>query len=134
MVRVVADSNIYISALNFGGRPDEVLALARRSVISLFISQHILQEIDGVLRSKFGWPARHARAALTLIRAYAAKVDPQERISVISRDDADNRVIECALTAQAEVIVSGDSRLLDLRSFRGVRILTPTQFLAEIKV
>lgn len=55
MIRVTADSNIYISALHFGGAPDKFLDLARTGVIHLSISDDILAEVTRVLRDKFGW-------------------------------------------------------------------------------
>ncbi len=55
MIRVTADSNIYISALHFGGPPDKFLDLARTGVIHLTIFDDILAEVTRVLRDKFGW-------------------------------------------------------------------------------
>ena len=66
MLRVVADANIYVSALNFGGVPDQFLALARRGRVHLFISKPILDEIEGVLKRKFKWPPTRVRKALTV--------------------------------------------------------------------
>ena len=59
-------------------------------------------------------------------------VDPQERVHIILADDSDNRILECAVAAGAEFIVTGDAHLLDLHSFREVRILSPRQFIDTI--
>jgi uncharacterized protein len=128
VLRVVADTNIYISALNFGGVPDQVLALARRGVIAMFFSKPILQEIEGVLNGKFQWPPNRTRDALVAIAEIAKEVRPTERVTVIEKDDPDNRVLECALAAEAKIIVSGDSHLRELGSFRRIRILSPRMF------
>lgn len=56
MIGVTADTNIYISALVFAGRPLRLLEAARRSLVRLDISAPILDEIKDVLREKFGWP------------------------------------------------------------------------------
>ncbi len=133
MLRIVADTNVYVSALNFGGVPDEVLTLSRRGAVVLFISKPIIDEIEGVLKEKFQWPASRIREALALIGEYARKVDPQERVFEIKKDEPDNRVLECALAAEATVIVSGDSHLRDLGAFRRIRILSPRAFLDAIK-
>lgn len=129
MLRVVADTNVYISALNFGGVPDQVLTLARRGRVELFISAPILQEIEGVLKRKFGWPSKRAREALAVIREFAKGVEPTERVRAVEKDEPDNRVLECALAAKATIVVSGDSHLRDLGSFHGLRILSPRAFL-----
>ncbi len=132
MLRVVADTNIYISALNFGGVPDQFLALARRGRVDLFISKPILDEIEGVLRRKFKWPPTRVREALTVIGGFARAVEARERIAVVKRDEPDNRVLECALAAKAAVVVSGDSHPRDLGCFQGVRILSPRALLDMI--
>lgn len=132
MLRTVADTNVYISALNFGGVPDQLLALARRGGIELFISKPILEEIEGVLRRKFGWPADRAGEAVAVIGEFTKGVEPMEQVAVVEKDEPDNRVLECALAAKATVIVSGDSHLRDLRSFRGMRILSPRAFMETV--
>jgi putative PIN family toxin of toxin-antitoxin system len=133
VLRVVADTNVYISALNFGGVPDQVLALARRGVIAMFVSKPILQEIEGVLNGKFQWPPNRTRDALVAIAEFAKEVRPVERVAVIEKDEPDNRVLECALAAQASIIVSGDSHLRDLGSYRRIRIFSPRGFLDSIE-
>jgi len=133
VLRVVADTNVYISALNFGGVPDQVLALARRSVIAMFVSKPILQEIEGVLNGKFQWLPNRTRDALVTIAEFAKEVRPVERVAVIEKDEPDNRVLECALAAKATIIVSGDSHLRDLGSFQRIRILSPRSFVDLIE-
>ncbi len=132
MLRVVADTNVYMSALNFGGVPDQVLAPARRGTIELFVSKPILQEIEGVLKRKFGWPPGRTREALATLGEFTKGVEPTERVAVVEKDEPDNRVLECALAAKATVIVSGDSHLRELGSFRGARILGPRVLLQAI--
>ncbi len=129
MVRVVADTNIYISALNFAGTADEVLALGRAGVIALFISPPILAEIEGVLHRKFRWTAPRVREAARAIRSLAALVHPAESVNVVLQDEPDNRILECALAARADVIVTGDQHLLKLRRFRDILITSPRDFL-----
>jgi putative PIN family toxin of toxin-antitoxin system len=133
VLRVVADTNIYISALNFGGAPAQILALARRRQIEMFVSTPILDEIEGVLKRKFQWPSARAREALTAIRDFAKEVKPTERVTAVEKDEPDNRVLECALAARATIIVSGDSHLRELGSFQRIRIVSPRAFLDAIE-
>lgn len=128
-MRIVADTNVYISALNFGGTAEEVLALARAQVIELCVSPSILSEVEGVLRRKFEWSRARARAAAAAIQEFARLVHPTETVHVITEDEPDNRILECALRAEARVIVSGDNHLRRLETFRGIPIMTPQQFL-----
>jgi uncharacterized protein len=127
------ETNVYVSALNFGGIPDEVLEFARRGQIELFVSTPIVEEIAGVLIRKFHWPANRTHEAIAVIRQFAQGIEPKEKLSVIRADEPDNRVLECALAANATIIASGDSRLRDLGSFEGIRILSPRTFLDAVK-
>lgn len=129
MIRVVADSNVYISALNFGGVADEVLALGRRRLIALFVSPSILNEVEGVLLRKFKWSPKRARHARALIHASAETVVPRERLAVVTDDEADDRILECAVAAEAHLLVTGDNHLLKLGRFREITILSPREFL-----
>ncbi len=129
MLRIVADTNVYISALNFAGTADEVLALGRARIIEIFISRAILEEIEGVLLRKFRWTAPRTREAIRAIRNFAVIVDPVEVIDILTEDEPDNRILECASAAGAALIVTGDQHLLRLGSFRDIRITSLRQFL-----
>jgi putative PIN family toxin of toxin-antitoxin system len=127
--RVVADTNIYVSALNFAGTADEVLALGRAGLIEVYISPPILDEVTGVLARKFGWSAARIREATQVIGNFTVLVHPAERVNLVREDEADNRILECALAARADTIVTGDRHLLQLRRFLGTLISSPRQFL-----
>ena len=107
MIRVVADSNVYVSALNFGGVADEVLALGRRQAVMLFVSPSILDEVERVLVRKFEWSPKRARQARTLLRAFARTIVPKEKLAVVSTDETDNRILEAAVAAEAQLLVVG---------------------------
>ena len=128
--RVVIDTNVFVSALNFGGKPDEVLALALEGEIQLIVSPFILAETAGVLLEKFGWSHQRVQEALEAIQAIATIVHPTEWISLIKALDTDNRILECAVEGKADVIVTGDTKHLQpLKTFRGIPILSPAEFL-----
>lgn len=133
-MQVVADTNVYISALNFGGTAEEVLALGRSQAIQLFISPSILKETEGVLTRKFNWSAKRAGQAIAAIQEFTQVVHPKETIHVISADEPDNRILECALEAKAEVIITGDDHLQQLETFRDIPIMSPTEFLETYRV
>jgi uncharacterized protein len=106
-----------------------VLALGRAGRVEICISPAILDEIVGVLTRKFHWSAARVREARAAIRDFTTVVHPRESVSVVAGDEADNRILECALAAGAALIVTGDHHLLELRRFRGVRIITPRNLL-----
>ncbi|MBI5788735.1 MAG: putative toxin-antitoxin system toxin component, PIN family [Candidatus Schekmanbacteria bacterium] len=129
MIKVVADTNIYISALNFAGIPDEILSLARKGEIELFISPPILQEIEEVLLGKFEWAAARFKKAVVDIEKFTHLVQPMENLLIIKEDEDDNRILECAQAAQAQFIVSGDNHLRKLKTFQEIKIVSPIEFL-----
>ena len=129
MPNVVADTNVYISAFNFGGPPLEILIFAIRREIALFVSPSILKEIEGVLLRRFGWPGEQAREVLRTIREFTRSVDPKEKIDALKEDESDNRILECAVEAKAHVIITGDKHVQAIGAFRGIAIMSPRQFL-----
>lgn len=131
MFKVVFDTNVYISAILTPGKPRRVLNLARGEKIGLFISAYILEEISRTLKEKFGWFNQDIRKSLVQIEEVATLVFPTERIDIIKIHTEDNFILECALAARADHLISGDKKhILPLRKFRGVKILTPAEFLS----
>lgn len=131
MVRVTADTNIFISALIFPrGKPFQFLEMAREGKINLTVSEAILDEIGGVLAEKFNWPPNEIADARRRITAMARRVTPAVELDVIKEDSADNRILECAVGAGSDYIVSGDKDLLRLGSYDSIKILNVSDFLA----
>jgi putative PIN family toxin of toxin-antitoxin system len=128
MLRVVIDTNIVISALNFGGNPKAVLELARRNRIQNTTSPFIINEVEKVLTQKFGWQIEVTREVLNDFRGFSHVVNPPETIAVISYSP-DNRILECAVAGQTDYIISGDHHLTGLTTYNNIRIVTPTEFL-----
>jgi putative PIN family toxin of toxin-antitoxin system len=130
-MRIVLDTNVLISALAFpGSQPDQILYRIRRGETELFISPFILSELDRVLREKFRFTKKEADVRVNAIRAIAHVITPTERITVVTANDDDNRILECVAAAQAEFLVTGDKEdLAPLGSYRGTKIVTPAQFL-----
>lgn len=122
-MRVVFDTNVFISAfLAPGGRGERALLLAIHHRIKLCTSLAILAETAGKLRSKFGQGDRDIKLTLKLISRHAEVVKPTHRLEVLD-DEPDNRILECAVAAGADLIVTGDRHLLRMRSFRGIPIV-----------
>ena len=137
MTRTVPDTNIVVSGLLWRGNPRRILDAARDGIIELCTSPVLLEELEDVLsREKF---ARRLVAANVTVRdlvsgfsALATVIEAEPIEPVILVDPDDDAVLACALSADAEIIVSGDSDLLDLKEHKGIRILTATEFLAEL--
>lgn len=106
--KVVLDTNVIISGLNFRGGRREILDLIRGEQIEVYISPFILEEVRGVLKEKFSWDEERIETAIEKLKA--ALVEPEENISVIKKDEDDNRILECGVEGKVQYIVSGDKR------------------------
>jgi uncharacterized protein len=131
-MRAVFDTNIYISALAIpGGAAERAMRLAINGTFELALSRAILDEILEVLSRKFARDAEElARTAIFLssLAIYAAST---ERIRVLA-DEPDNRILECALAAAADVIVTGDEEILALGTWQGIEIVSLRRFLERL--
>jgi uncharacterized protein len=78
---------------------------------------------------KFAWSRARAEEAIRAILAFTTLVDPDESVSVVGEDEADNRILECAVAAGAGAIVTGDRHLLRLRRYREISIMGPRDFI-----
>ena len=133
MVRIVADSNVLISAYHFRGTPARVIDMAVNGEIELTISDAILEEVRRNLRDKFDWPEKQLAELESIIAGYANKVSPSKCLDVVKADPTDNRILECAQAGEADYIVTGDNHLLRLRQFGNIRILKPGDFLRMLE-
>ena len=129
MRSVILDSNVLISALNYDGPCLRILNMARDGLIRLDLSNAILEELGGVLREKFHWPEDDIELAQREIASFSKQVSPQETLLAVPGDDDDNRLVECAAVAHSDYLVTGDKHLLRLVSYRGTRIINPSEFL-----
>jgi putative PIN family toxin of toxin-antitoxin system len=131
-MRVGFDTNIFVSAFIVPGSRGEYAFLhAHRRKVDLYTSIPILTETARILRTKFDQPEKEVTAALKMMGLAATIVRPSRNIAVL--DDApDNRILECAVTAQADLIVTGDHHLLKLKEFERIPIVSLVDFLRMI--
>jgi putative PIN family toxin of toxin-antitoxin system len=133
-VRIVCDTNVLISGILFGGQARQILLLASRGKITNFISDDILNEAKNVLlRPKFKLSLQQVVAIIALFRDTFELVYPLQLHKVVKSDPDDDRILDAAVEAQVEIIVSGDKHLRSLELWRGIRILTPAEFVKEIE-
>jgi len=129
--RVVFDTNVYISIFAFPEKPlGSLLDLGIVGAIDLFVCPSILEEFRRVVESKFRFNEEQIDFFEDRIFEAAKLVHPSERVAVIKRHEEDNRILECAVAAGADYLVSGDRRhLVPLKRFRGTTIVQPAEFL-----
>ena len=130
-MNVVLDTNVYISALIFpGGVCDQIFRYAHTKRFDTFVSPDILTELKNVLTRKFKISEDEAVEIVDRVVAVAKLTYPRFRVAEIDTPDADNRILECAMEAHVNFIVTGDKKhILPLKRFKDTRIISPSQFL-----
>jgi uncharacterized protein len=132
-MRVVLDSNIYVSALALpGGSADLALTAALDGRYVVLLSEPLLGEVLGVLGRKFDHNKDELARVALFLDDLADRISPKSRVGVLE-DEPDNRILELAVDGRADVIVTGDRAMLRLGSFRGIPALSLRQFLTVIK-
>jgi putative PIN family toxin of toxin-antitoxin system len=114
------------------GKPYQILRMALDGAINLTVSQQILDEMADVLARKFDATPEEIAEATLIARAAARVVAPAVQLDVITEDPADNRILECAMAAGSDYIVTGDKDLLRLGTYDSIKILKVSDFLKAV--
>jgi len=130
-LRVLFDTNVLVAAFATEGLCARLLFRANRREFDLFMSPAISREFKKAMEIKIGLSPEEVREALLLLEEATKTEDPAKRnirVSSVLRDESDHAVLEAALACRAEFIVTGDRELLDLKDFRGIKIVAPRDF------
>lgn len=132
LLRVVIDTNVFFSALALpkDSPPTCIIELARAGKIEAFASPFILDELERNLARKAGWDEERLAALRKKLRSFITMIEPHSHVDVIKRAAADNRILECAIDAKADAIITGNMKdIRPLGNFQGIGIFTPREFL-----
>ncbi|MCH7639027.1 MAG: putative toxin-antitoxin system toxin component, PIN family [Bacteroidetes bacterium] len=136
MLRFVFDTNVLVSAaLTPGGKPGRCLAVAMGMGKILLSDPTVLELSDVLLRDKFDrYATRESREAffVSFVEEKASVIETSERIRAC-RDPNDDKFLEVGVSGKADYLIMGDQDLLVLHPFRGIPILKPAAFMAEVQ-
>lgn len=125
-MRIVFDTNIYISAaINSKFAEDLIKLAAKTDFITLLASEEILDELREKLISKFERSDTIVDIFIDRIRKITELVEITEKVNIVKRDPDDNKILECAIAGNADLIVTLDQDLIKLKNFRGIGIIHP---------
>ena len=125
-MRIVLDTNILIAASLKGGLAGDILDMAVTTfLLTLLSSEEIIREFQDKLLNKFNWNEDKINSFIKELRQIVEIVETTEKVSVISRDLEDNKILECAISGQAELIVTSDQDLIKLKKYKGIGIIHP---------
>lgn len=132
MLKVVVDTNIVVSALlKPYSNPALILSLIIQKKLKLYLSADIFNEYQEVLGyGKFKKINQsNVKKLLTHLKKNSTIITPAVFINTIKNHPADNKFLECAFAAKADFIITGNIKHFSFKSFRDIKIATPTEFL-----
>lgn len=138
-LRVVLDSVVFVSAFVTEDGLASKLLMELAEKANLYISEEILQEIRHVLlekahiRKRFSYSNTNVEKFIEVLRAKCKVIESLPDFRVIERDPKDDKILACAVYAQADYIVSRDLDLLDLGSYQEIQIVTPEDFIQYLR-
>jgi uncharacterized protein len=129
-MKIVLDTNVFISGIFFGGPPSDILELWRKSKIRIVLTEQILEEYQKVgeeLSAKY--PSISIEPIIELFTIFGEFVEIKGFSETICEDPDDNKFIECALASQSKLVISGDKHLLKISGYKGIEVLKPREFI-----
>lgn len=135
-MKVVIDTNVFVASfLNSTGTPRKIIDIWKEGRIILCLCTEIIEEYIEVL-SRFGLEGE--KELEELLEVFKSKtnihfVAIDRQLKVVDADPQDDKFLECAMSAKATLIISGDRHLLDLKRYKNIRILSPSQFIKFIE-
>jgi uncharacterized protein len=134
MLKVVFDTNVIVSgALYEQSLPALLLSLGLEDKLRFFVSPALLNEYEAVLkRPCFKFEHKEITELLEKITQKAVMVTPKKELKILRADESDNRILECALKAKADFIITGNRRHFPFEEFKGSKIVTPREFINKI--
>jgi putative PIN family toxin of toxin-antitoxin system len=128
-VKLIVDTNVFVSGVFFSGPPFEILTARRRKKVTLIISPDILSEYQRVgdaLAAEF--PGANLDPWIELLMLKAKLVDAPPLAESVCTDPDDDKFLACGIAAKTKLIVSGDKHLLDISGYQGITVLKPRAF------
>lgn len=138
-MRVVLDTNVLISATFWDGDSNRILEKVEQKEIEMVVSKEILEEFAGVLgykeiQEKVRDKNLEMKRTVEKVASISTIVEPRHKFKAIKDDPDDDKFLDCAVEAKVEFIVSQNKHLLKLKEFKGIKIVTPSVFLKQMRL
>lgn len=132
-MNIVLDTNIFISGIFWAGEANKIISLWKEEKFNLVISLEALTELIRVLKDfKIKLPNRLIKRWTDLIIRNSKLVIIENKLNIIKEHPADNIFLETALVGNADYIITYDNHLLNLREFRGIKIIKPEELIRKL--
>lgn len=135
--KIVLDTNVWISALLWGGKPAEIIKSAEEKRVSILMSEEIVAEITQVLtypklKNVYKAEGLQREDLIEAVLKIAKFVKVTKKLHVVEEHSADDKFIECAQAANADYIVSGDKHLLKVACYKKTQIVSVSELIQII--
>lgn len=124
-MKLVLDTNVYVAAFLQKGLASDILRLGINRKVQLYISSEIQKELREKLDVKFKVDSKRINEFMSVVSYSTSTIKPRKKLNVVNIDPDDNKILECAVEAIADLIVSMDKHLLKLKSYQGTGIVHP---------
>ncbi len=132
-MNIVFDTNVLISSTLWNNSVAQKLLFKMVSLdMKIFSSKEILEEYEKVLQRDFGYSIDEITRIFEKISPTISLVMPVEKVDVVKSDPDDNKIIECALSSNADYIITYDKHLLEIVEFNGIKIIKPEALLNQL--
>lgn len=133
-MRVVLDTNVFVSAVFFGGIPGQLLGLWRDGELALLLTAGILTEYEAALhRLQRRYPGVDPEPIVGLLVRQGEFVEPVAQKAAICADPDDDKFLLAAVAGGCPLVISGDRHLLDASGWEGIEVLTPALFMRRYR-
>jgi len=132
-MKIVLDSNIFVSSFYWAGNPRKVFDRVTSGLDELYITDEILKEIISVMSNKkFDSNKDEIKEYVKIIESYSLKLPSKIIPEKISRDEDDNKILQCGFDGNVDFIITGDNDLLVLKEYKKIKIVKPKEYLGIV--
>lgn len=132
-MKVFFDTNVYVAEALLGEAAERLIEATERSSWRIFVSRHVLDEIERVLEERFDQTRRFAVLTSRRVLRRATFVEPPASRHQVGDDPDDSPILQAALAAGVDYLVSNDRHLLTLSPYEGLRIVSMSDYLRMLQ-
>lgn len=133
-MKVVFDTNVLLSSTLWDGSVAQKLLFELiRSDSKIFSSTEIISEYKNILKRDFDYSDEEIAHIMKRVLAFVTLITSEEKLDVVKDDPDDNKILECAVSSASQYIITYDKHLLNIREFKGIKIIKPDETLKIIK-
>lgn len=132
-MRITVDTNFLISATQWDySVGHKLLNELIKKEADIFVTDFVIEEFSKVLKRDFKYENDKIEEFTEFILSFSRLVIPKVKVEIIEEDLSDNNIIECAMESKSGYILTYDNHLLNIKVYKGIKIIKPEEFLKEV--